>query len=311
MTHHLLPPLFVALFVGLVCPGLLARAGWAHRAPRLTAAVWGGLLAVFTVAVEMALLGLLLPEDALHRMPGVLLGCLSGQEACDLPGPLELGARSPARLASAALGAAALAVPPLVLGRELHAARRERARHARGLRLIGRRDTRLRATVVDHEVPAVYCLPGRAARIVVTTGAIDALTGPQLDAALRHEQAHITGRHHVFVGAADAFGRLFRGLPLARRARAEVPLLLEMSADDQALRHCSRHALATALYSMATARPAPRAVFAAGGPSAAVRIERILNRRWTVRPVLQGMATVGATACAVLPLATLCCFLLS
>ncbi|MER5758571.1 M56 family metallopeptidase [Streptomyces sp. NPDC002082] len=304
MNHHVLPPLITAVCTGLLCPGPLARARWAGQAPRLAVAAWGLLAAAFTAAVALGAMLLFVPYEDAHRLGDHAAACLawSGQDCAAAADTVD----------GRALGAAAvvLALPAAAFCRELLKARRRRGRHAHGLRLIGRADTGLRATVVPHAEPAVYCLPGRAAQIVVTTGALDILSEAQLAAALRHERAHIAGRHHVVIGAVTGFGRVFRGLPLARQAAAQVPLLLEMAADDRALRHCARDVLATALYSMASARVTDRSAFAAGGPSVALRIARILDRPGVVRPVLTGLVWMGTRACVIVPVATTCCLIL-
>ncbi|MFJ6793248.1 M56 family metallopeptidase [Streptomyces sp. NPDC091268] len=304
MNHHVLPPLITAVSTGLLCPGLLARARWVGRAPRLAVAAWGVLAAAFTVAVAFGVMLLMLPYDGAHEMAHHAAACLprDGQD-CGAPA-------DPSDRWALTAAAAVFALPAAAFCRELLTARRRRARHASGLRLIGRADTRLRATVVPHGEPAVYCLPGRQAQIVVTTGAMDILSTDQLRAALRHERAHIAGRHHVVIGAVDAFRRVFRGLPLARQAGSQVPLLLEMTADDRALRHCPRDVLATALYSMAAARVTDRSAFAAGGPSVAIRIARILDRSGAGRPVLTGLLWMGAAGLVMLPAALTCCLIL-
>lgn len=51
-----------------------------------------------------------------------------------------------------------------------------------------------------------YALPGRPGtpgRIVVTTGMLRALNPAERDALLAHERAHLTGRHHLFIAAAE------------------------------------------------------------------------------------------------------------
>ncbi|MEU0170334.1 M48 family metalloprotease [Streptomyces iakyrus] len=71
---------------------------------------------------------------------------------------------------------------------------------------------------------------------MATRGALEVLTEEQLRAVLEHERAHIAGRHHMVKVLVDAFSRAFRGLPLARQAKEQTNLLLEMIADDHALR---------------------------------------------------------------------------
>ncbi|MEJ8671811.1 M48 family metalloprotease [Streptomyces sp. MS1.AVA.1] len=88
------------------------------------------------------------------------------------------------------------------------------------------------------------------------------LTPEQLAAVLEHERGHVVGRHHLALAAAQAFHSVFRRLPLARHGREQTALLLEMVADDCALRRHSGEALATAMYEMAAART-PKGAFAA------------------------------------------------
>lgn len=153
----------------------------------------------------------------------------------------------------------------------------------------------------------MYCLPGRSRRVVVSSGAVAVLTEQELAAALAHERAHIGGRHHLLVAAAGAFSAAFGRVPLARIGGRTVPLLLEMAADDRALRGCSRDALATALYALAAGR-APRRAFAAGGPSAAVRMRRILAPPRAGHPVLRGLFAVATAVAAIAPAVVACCW---
>ncbi|MGY3337910.1 Zn-dependent protease with chaperone function [Streptomyces filamentosus] len=299
MNHHALVPLGLGLVSGCVVPWLLVRARWTQQVPRLALAVWAACGAVFAVASALLPAQLVLPNEASHRLADMVL-------ALRLPSPGQFLALRGRELIALAVAAAVLAVPAAAFARGLLRARRARRAHGAVLRLIGRYDPELRAVVLDHERPAVYCLPGRSRRVVVSSGAVDALTPAQLAAALAHERAHIAGRHHLLVAAAEAFGTVFRRLPLARHGSAAVPLLLEMAADDRALRRCTRDALATALYALAAGR-APRSAFAAGGPSAALRMRRILTPHSAGHPVLRGLLTIGAGAGAMAPLVIACC----
>ncbi|WP_329117731.1 M56 family metallopeptidase [Streptomyces sp. NBC_01353] len=299
MNHHLLPPLGLALSSGLLIPWLLVRARWAQQVPRLALAVWAVSGAVFAVSTALLAAHLTLPADSSHRLSDVYLGL-------EIPAPERLPALTGRERLALALGLVVLALPVAGYVRELLRARRARLRHAGVLRIVGRYDPALRATVLDHARPAVYCLPGSSRRVVVSSGAVDTLTKAQLAAALAHERAHITGRHHLLVAAAEAFAAVFPRLPLARHGGTAVPLLLEMTADDRALRRCTRDALATALYALASGQ-APREAFAAGGPSAALRMRRILAPHSAGHPVLRGLSTVAAAGLAVAPLIIACC----
>ncbi|MFE0653644.1 M56 family metallopeptidase [Streptomyces sp. NPDC059534] len=299
MNHHVLVPAGLVLLTGCLVPWLVARARWAQQVPRLALAVWAACGAVFAGATALMPAQLVLTNESSHRLTDMVL-------TFHFPAPARLLALDGRQLLALSLSLAVLSVPTTSFVRRLVRARRVRTRHAGVLRLVGRYDPALRATVLDDERPAVYCLPGRSRRVVVSSGAVDTLTPAQLAAALAHERAHITGRHHLLVAAAEAFAAVFPRLPLARHGGSAVPLLLEMAADDRALRRCTRDALATALYALASGR-APRSAFAAGGPSAALRMRRILTPYSAGHPVLLGLSTIAAAGLAMAPLVVACC----
>ncbi|WP_225801079.1 M56 family metallopeptidase [Streptomyces sp. NK15101] len=299
MNHHVLVPLGIVLLTGFVVPWLLGRARWAQQVPRFALGLWAACGAGFAVASALLPAQLVLSNAASHRLADMMFGL----QLPTFGQLLDLDGRG--RLALC-LSLLVLSLPTAAFVRRLVRARRTRARHAGVLRLVGRYDPALRATVLDDDRPAVYCLPGRSRRVVVSSGAVHALTPAQLAAALAHERAHIAGRHHLLVAAADAFATVFPHLPLARYGGPAVPLLLEMAADDRALRRCTRDALATALYALASGR-APRSAFAAGGPSAALRMRRILTPYSAGHPVLYGLLTIAAAGLAMAPLVIACC----
>ncbi|GAA3644105.1 M56 family metallopeptidase [Streptomyces chitinivorans] len=298
VTYHLLPPLGVALGAGVIAPPLLARARWAHHAPRLAVGAWLALAGALALSGGLALAQLLLSRAGGQGVVGLLLACTSEPER--IPPGRDL-------LVITAVSAIAAAGPPCgaLLG-EYVRTRRSRARHARILRLVGRRSARLGVTLLDHETPAVYCLPGRSPEIVVSSGAVRALRAGELSAAVEHERAHLAGRHHLLFTAARALASVYRRLPLGSGLRHQVPLLLEMTADDHVLRRCTRQELAAALYETAAGQ-APGGAFALGGASAVQRMNRILATDRPRCPVARGAFTVLASALAVIPLIAACC----
>ncbi|WP_244204179.1 M56 family metallopeptidase [Streptomyces africanus] len=304
---HVLPPLTTTLMVGVLLPKALAGSDRAHRTPRLALTAWTLLGVSLIASVSLTALHLLLPAAGSHHLSRFAEACivsLGAHRGPLLPNGLAgVDTRVWAALCAAASVPAAFAV---VLVRELLRARRVRIRHAELLRLVGSRRPGLPATVLQHDTPAVYCLPGRAPHIVVSSGALQVLTEQQVTAVLEHERAHIAGRHHLLVAAARAFGASFRTLPLARLARTEVPLLLEMAADDRALRRCSRDALATALYAVASGQTPPMA-FAAGGPSAVLRMRRILTPHAPCSPAPRTVFVALTAVVALTPLVLACC----
>ncbi|MFR9793351.1 M56 family metallopeptidase [Streptomyces sp. MB22_4] len=305
--HHVLPPLMLAVAAGVILPRFLVRSSWTHRTPRLTLGLWGLLVLVVTASLSLAVMQLFFPVAESHQLSEAAQGCfLTSGRRCVAVMLNDLERPS----ARAWAGFAAAVCPPLALAlafaRQVFDFRRRRARHAEVLGMVGHWRSELGATVLPHTTPAVYCLPGRAPQVVVSEGAVHALTREQLAAALEHERAHIAGRHHLLAAAASAVGALSRRLPLARLVRDEVPLLLEMVADDRALRRCSRRALAVALYAVAAGQ-APHAALAAGGPSALLRMRRILQPP-TERPTVPGVALLVLTLAVGLPgLAAVCC----
>jgi hypothetical protein len=299
VNHHLLIPLGLVLVTGVLVPWLLARARWPQQVPRLALGVWAACGAGFAAGAALLPAQLVLTGAASHRLSDMMFTF----RPPTLDQLLHLDGRE--RFAFS-LSLLVLSVPTAAFVRRLARARRMRTRHAGVLRLVGRYDATLRATVLDDERPAVYCLPGRSRRVVVSSGAVDTLTPAQLGAALAHERAHISGRHHLLVAAAEAFAAVFPHLPLARHGGSAVPLLLEMTADDRALRRCTRDALATALYALASGR-APRSAFGAGGPSAALRMRRILTPHSAGHPVLYGLLTIAAGGLSMAPLVIACC----
>ncbi|MEV0781325.1 M56 family metallopeptidase [Streptomyces sp. NPDC050428] len=307
MNHHLLPPLALALATGFLLPILLARGRWAHHAPRLAICVWALLGALFTAGLALSVLQTLLPYRTSHRLSHLTEECLPwSAERCRPPGPSVLSSLAVIDYVAVGATVATITLPCAAFLREIVRARRQRAGHAELLSLLGKRNQGLRATVLEHSTPAVYCLPGRAPQVIVSTGALSTLTECQLNAAVEHERAHIAGRHHLMTLAVQAFAAAFPRLPLAGGMRREVPLLLEMAADDRALRRCSRETLALALYAMAAGQ-APAAALAMGGPSAVLRVRRLLTPRQVGHAVLQGLFATTAVIAGATPLILACC----
>ncbi|MFI9151641.1 M56 family metallopeptidase [Streptomyces sp. NPDC053367] len=278
--------------VGLLAPQLLLRSAWPHRAPVLALTVWLGLTVSFTLAAALAAHHLAAPTRHLH------IGLIGVLRTCGL-------ATSHPTTADRLAIVLPLAVVFLVLGRfalEVLRGRRARSRHRTILDMVGRRSTRLCATVLDHDLPAAYCLPGHRPRVVVSVGAVRLLSPDQLEAVLEHERAHITGRHHLALAATQAFARAFPRLPLARHAREQAGVLLEMIADDRALRRQSREVLATAMYEMAAAKAAPAGAFAVGGPSTLLRLRRVLDPPRRPHPAIRGSMAAAAAVVPVIPL---------
>jgi Zn-dependent protease with chaperone function len=280
-----------AVAAAFLAPLGLCR-GWAARAPRLAIGLWLALLASCAVAVAVAGLALAVPSAL--SWPGT---------APRAPGWLAAGhgvpGGAPGAVAGLLLAAAIITRGSVCLASGLARARDERRAHALLLEAAGRPDPALGAIVLDHGAPVAYCLPSGRHRVVISTGAL-ALLGPgQLQAVLAHERAHLRGRHHVTVTVATAMARAFPRVPLCAQARARLPVLAELAADDAATRRHAPGDLASALVILARAGT-HAAALTAGGPAAMARVQRLLAP--PARPGLPVRAARLATGAAALAL---------
>ncbi|MFF7991795.1 M56 family metallopeptidase [Kitasatospora xanthocidica] len=94
--------------------------------------------------------------------------------------------------------------------------------------------------VLDDERADAFALPGRLrlpgrpgepGRIVVTSGMLAALSGPERSALLAHERAHLAARHHVFLAVAEHAAGIH---PALRPLRTPLGYHLERWADEVA-----------------------------------------------------------------------------
>ncbi|SFQ69681.1 Zn-dependent protease with chaperone function [Amycolatopsis arida] len=274
-------------------PVLLRRAGWLSRAPRLGIAAWLAWSGSLLLAVLLGALVLAVPTALVSRGLGELL------RACAMA--LRAWYATPG---GAVLATAGVLVAVAVLARLGYSAatvlggvRRERRRHHDALALVGRPHPETGSTLVEHDQPAAYCVPGRPHRVVLTTAALRTLDAAQLAGVLAHERAHLRGRHHLVLGAVSAVEHAFP-LPPLRTAAREVGRLVEMLADDHAGRHADRLDLAEALLALAGS-PVPAAGLGASGSAASARVRRLLTPYRPLgraRGVLAGALTALAIA---------------
>ena len=124
--------------------------------------------------------------------------------------------------------------------------------HARVALLAGRALPGTGAVVLDDPRPAAYCVAGRPAAIVVTTGALGVLDQAQLAAVLAHERAHLAGGHHLLATATRGLAAAVPRIPPFTAGVGEVTRLTELAADDTAARTAGRRDLVAALLAIAT-----------------------------------------------------------
>jgi Zn-dependent protease with chaperone function len=104
---------------------------------------------------------------------------------------------------------------------------RTRRRHRDVLSLVARVDAAVPGVLVlDHPLTVAYCVPGSRPHVVLSSGALAALTRPELAAVLAHERAHAKERHDLVLLPFLVLR------PIFPTAAAAVALLVEMRADE-------------------------------------------------------------------------------
>jgi len=265
----------LALLLAGPVPGLLARATWPYRNPRAALVLWQ---AVALAAVLSAFsCGLAIASRLL----------VPGQDGRPTTEPLrEIEALGlPLWLTYIVVFALTLLVGARLMYSVLRVAvrtRRRRSRHRMLVDLLDRRedDATVRrhphVRILDTADPIAYCLPGLRHRVVLSAGTLDHLTDAELRAILCHEHSHLRARHDLVLEAFTAVYEAFPRWVRSGSALGSVQLLVEMLADDSAVRVTGPTPLARALVACAGA-PTPRGALAAGGPTTVLRVKRLVD----------------------------------
>lgn len=249
-------------------PALLARASWPMRAPRAAIVLWQAVAAAAVLSAFSA--GLALASRLF--IPGP-----DGRPTSSIAGEIDALGWPPWLCSVGVLALTLLIGARLIVAGSKVAieTRRRRARHRMMIDLLGERHHGLSgARVLQVGEPLAYCLPGIRSRVVLSAGTLAALTEPELAAILRHERAHLRARHDLvleaFIAVHSAFPRFVR----SGTALDAVRLLVELLADDAAVRAVGPTPLARALVACAAART-PAGAMAAGGPTTVIRVRRL------------------------------------
>jgi Zn-dependent protease with chaperone function len=247
--------LVVTLALCVPAAHFLVQARWAWRAPGTGIALWQMLAATWVLSLA-----------------GVLITL--GLDSYDAPIPRALAAWSgdagSTMVADTLVIAGILVLVAFVavLASSWHAAARVRRRHRDVLALVSRADAAAPgALVVDHPAAVAYCLPGTPSSIVLSTGALRALSTSELHAVLAHEHSHARERHDLVLLPFVALRKC------APRVAEAVALLVEMRADDRACREHSPEVLASALQRFTAPPPAG----ALGITATSARLHRIAD----------------------------------
>jgi Zn-dependent protease with chaperone function len=291
LTAAVLFALYAAA-AAMLAPAML-RGTWAARSPRLAMALWLVLPVSWVTAIVLAILA------ATAAVPLTWSGSPQSRQVL-LASQAVPGGRVVALAGLLVATAVVLRVVSCVAC-ELRRGQRDRREHAALVDVAGRLGDEPDVAIVHHDAPAVYCLPCGRYQIVVSAGALAALTREQLCAVLAHERAHLHRRHHVILALATALSRAFPRVPLLTQAQPKLAMLAEMAADDAAARRHRRDDLAAALVVLARAGARPAAL-SASGPEAIARLQRILA---TQQP-RAGLARLAAIAGLIPPVAIAC-----
>ncbi|MBV8787128.1 MAG: M48 family metalloprotease [Mycobacterium sp.] len=279
-------------------PALLARASWPLRAPRAAMVLWQAIALAAVLSAFSA--GIAIATRVL--MPGP-----DGRPTASVIGAAD---RLGWPLWAAYIGVFTLTVLVgvrlmVAVARVAIANRRRRAHHRMVVDLVGvghalsptcsrTRDLR----VLDVAQPLAYCLPGVRSRVVVSEGTLNTLADAEVTAILTHERAHLRARHDLVLEAFTAVHAAFPRLVRSANALRAVQLLVELLADDAAVRAAGRTPLARALVACASGS-APSGALAAGGPSTVVRVRRLSGRGNSL--ALSAAAYLAAAAVFVVP----------
>jgi Zn-dependent protease with chaperone function len=233
----------LAIILAWPAPVALSRASWPARAPFTAMVLWQSIALAGGLSMIGAMLvwGLQPLGDNLISASSGFFDILLDDTSAESLGVVHVFAISAATLLFGHL------VFTLIL--TFVRIRRQRNRHRDMLNLLSSPATDQPATlVINHPAPVAYCLPGGARSVtVMSNGLMDLLTRAELDAVLTHENAHLHQRHHLLLWAFAAWRSALPWLPTSRLAQHAVSELIEMLADDEALRHVDEPTLVRAI----------------------------------------------------------------
>ncbi|AOW94610.1 Zn-dependent protease with chaperone function [Rhodococcus sp. WMMA185] len=286
------------LFAGPV-PALLSRARWPYRAPRAALVLWQ---AIALAAVLSAFgSGLAIASQLLVPGPDGRPTTSPVEEIDALGLPLWL------------LYVAVLALTLMVGARLIFSVvqvgirtRRRRSRHRMLVDLLDNGPTAsplARAPdlrVLDAAEPIAYCLPGLRRRVVLSRGTFTKLSDVEIAAILSHERSHLRARHDLVLEAFTAVNAAFPKVVRSKSALGSVQLLVEMLADDSAVRATGPAALARALVACSGSH-APNGAMAAGGPDTLLRVQRLASSETRAATSVSLAAYAASVAILVVP----------
>ena len=287
----------LALLLAGPVPALLSRSTWPYRAPRAALVLWQ---AVAIAAVLSAFSsGLAIASQLL--VPG------ADGRPTTAPTAENDALGLPLWILYVVVFALTLLIGAKLIFSIIQDAvrtRRRRARHRVLVDLLD--DCAMPASVertpdlrvLDVDEPIAYCLPGLRQRVVLSQGTLQNLDHAEVKAILTHERSHLRARHDLVLEAFTAVNHAFPRFVRSKSALGSVQLLVELLADDSAVRATGPTPLARALVACAGST-APRGAMAAGGPSTLIRVQRLSAD--DADPRIAVFAYLGAVAILVVP----------
>lgn len=279
----------------LALVGPLSTSRWTWRSPAAAIVLWQTLaLSLAGSAAGAVLAAGLSPYGA-----GELFALVRFASA-SLTGAARPAGTAPAHTVAVLLGLAVMAALPALVGWHFASLARLRRRHRALLSLVADVDPHDPGLLrVEHPGLAAYCLPGRRPAVVVSAGTVGALSRDQLAAVLEHERAHARERHDLVLLPFAALRRVLPRSRLAAGAYRAVALLVEMRADDRALRRHPATCVASALRRLGGTGEGgvPAGALGAGDAGTGARLERITHPpRRRSHGVVAALALASAVA---------------
>lgn len=261
--------LLAALAVVLAWPApiLLSKARWTARSPETALVLWQAI----ALAGGLSMIGAMLTWG-LEPLGENLLAGLRGLTGLALENSTDTGLDL---VHVFALSAALLLTVHLVFTLLLtfYKIRKQRRRHRDLLNLLSSPSADSpRTLVINHPAPVAYCLPGGGGSVtVLSDGLLQLLSADELNAVMTHEKAHLDQRHDLLLWAFAAWRSALPWLPTSKLARTAVNELIEMLADDQALKRSDRETLVRAIAVVAAGeRPEAGRTAGIGDPAKAL-----------------------------------------
>ena len=155
--------------------------------------------------------------------------------------------------------------------------RRMRRLHRERVDLVAQVDGGV--SVLDHDVPVAYCVPGMSrSRIVVSRSTLTRLAPAELGAVLEHERSHLRSRHDLVLEAFTVLHLRVPALGGQPSARARGGGAGRGAGRPRGVPDGDRRALLSALVALAGS-PAPAGSLGSAGSSLAARVEVLRDTR--------------------------------